>query len=418
VTALWLKYQDPAQCLRRVTQPPHIAGPLWPIYNDTTDNKHIMKNSLLILILGLSICMQKVSCQIDTLNSRYFSSLKTVLLKDENIKEVKFIQEKILQKSGFIQSMYVKYKNDPDRRYWHIGKEFIYNSTNNSLGYRSNVDIKTQVLSDTTFYYTENGVLSGLDIFTIKYDSVVAIKRGNNVMMGILGNYFEKTPNIYKNMEYSCDGDTIIEKTLKYAGDQQFVPDGDVVYYNKQMQVIKKKHFKMGTEIGLTDESRSNIFIDSRDGQRYPTILIDQQIWIAKNLAFKPESGKYWVYNNDNLNVSKFGYIYSFETAKSVCPIGWHLPEKKDYEILIDHYGNNSFNELIPTGSSGFMLIDSPLRFGVNFSPIEGGSVFWTSSEKDKNYAWGFSIDSKNRIISFYDRFRKNSGLSVRCIKD
>jgi hypothetical protein len=28
VTALWLKYQDPARCCRRVTQPPFIAVPL------------------------------------------------------------------------------------------------------------------------------------------------------------------------------------------------------------------------------------------------------------------------------------------------------------------------------------------------------------------------------------------------------
>src|SRR4030042_866637 len=28
VTAFWLKYQDRARMLRRVTQPPHIAGPL------------------------------------------------------------------------------------------------------------------------------------------------------------------------------------------------------------------------------------------------------------------------------------------------------------------------------------------------------------------------------------------------------
>ena len=28
VTALCLKYQDPTRCSRRVTQPPHIAGPL------------------------------------------------------------------------------------------------------------------------------------------------------------------------------------------------------------------------------------------------------------------------------------------------------------------------------------------------------------------------------------------------------
>jgi hypothetical protein len=29
VTAFWLKYQDPARMRRRVTQPPHIAGPLY-----------------------------------------------------------------------------------------------------------------------------------------------------------------------------------------------------------------------------------------------------------------------------------------------------------------------------------------------------------------------------------------------------
>jgi hypothetical protein len=28
VTALWLKYRDRDRMLRRVTQPPHIAGPL------------------------------------------------------------------------------------------------------------------------------------------------------------------------------------------------------------------------------------------------------------------------------------------------------------------------------------------------------------------------------------------------------
>jgi len=28
VTAFWLKYQDRDRMLRRVTQPPHIAGPL------------------------------------------------------------------------------------------------------------------------------------------------------------------------------------------------------------------------------------------------------------------------------------------------------------------------------------------------------------------------------------------------------
>jgi hypothetical protein len=34
VTAFWLKYQDSARMLRRVTQPPHIAGPLAKMCNE------------------------------------------------------------------------------------------------------------------------------------------------------------------------------------------------------------------------------------------------------------------------------------------------------------------------------------------------------------------------------------------------
>jgi hypothetical protein len=50
VTALWLKYLDLARMLRRVTQPPHIAGPLvqmdqakidLPPYHDSFQNDEI-----------------------------------------------------------------------------------------------------------------------------------------------------------------------------------------------------------------------------------------------------------------------------------------------------------------------------------------------------------------------------------------
>ena len=41
VTALWLKYQDPARCLRRVTQPPHIAGPLGVIIKSLVNEENL-----------------------------------------------------------------------------------------------------------------------------------------------------------------------------------------------------------------------------------------------------------------------------------------------------------------------------------------------------------------------------------------
>jgi hypothetical protein len=39
VTALWLKFQDRDRMLRRVTQPPHIAGPLCTIYHVLTSQQ-------------------------------------------------------------------------------------------------------------------------------------------------------------------------------------------------------------------------------------------------------------------------------------------------------------------------------------------------------------------------------------------
>jgi len=47
VTAFWLKYQDPARMLRRVTQPPHIAGPLCGIASPKRQDFNTLENFLL-----------------------------------------------------------------------------------------------------------------------------------------------------------------------------------------------------------------------------------------------------------------------------------------------------------------------------------------------------------------------------------
>jgi len=159
-------------------------------------------------------------------------------------------------------------------------------------------------------------------------------------------------------------------------------------------------------------------FEDKRDGKKYRTIKIGEQVWLAENLAFKPDSGKYWPPENNKGNIERYGYLYNWETAKNVCPSGWRLPEKNDFELLLQNYGKNAYKELKVSGSSGFSIIDCGLKYGVNYTTSEGGTVFWTSTEKNKRNVWGLSVDSRNSIIKFYDTFGKNSGLPIRCIKD
>jgi uncharacterized protein (TIGR02145 family) len=40
----------------------------------------------------------------------------------------------------------------------------------------------------------------------------------------------------------------------------------------------------------------------------------------GRNLAYKPKEGNFWAFNNDSGNVTKYGYLYDWETAKKVAP--------------------------------------------------------------------------------------------------
>ncbi|PKP11438.1 MAG: hypothetical protein CVU09_04000 [Bacteroidetes bacterium HGW-Bacteroidetes-4] len=162
-------------------------------------------------------------------------------------------------------------------------------------------------------------------------------------------------------------------------------------------------------------------FTDSRDGKTYPTVLIGNQMWFAANLAFKPDSGKYWAWNNEERHVAQYGYLYTWEIAKEVCPIGWHLPSKEEFETLLINYDMNenvSYRELHITGSAGYSIIESGLRFGVNFSPTISGTAFWSSTQKKRNKIWGLGVDGLRKSIKLYDTYGMKTGLQIRCVKD
>ena len=167
-------------------------------------------------------------------------------------------------------------------------------------------------------------------------------------------------------------------------------------------------------------------FTDSRDNKRYKIVEIGNQTWMAENLAYKTSSGC-WAYDNDQSNVTKYGYLYNWETAKNVCPTGWHLPTKSEFETLLNNYGNGEDNEddwkanftaLIPSGESGFSASFGGWRLtSGGYSYIGKDGYFWSSSTEDDTYAWRLSMYSRNKKAGMSDS-RKSVGLSARCLQD
>ena len=143
---------------------------------------------------------------------------------------------------------------------------------------------------------------------------------------------------------------------------------------------------------------------------------------MAENLAYKAGSGS-WIYDNNSSNVSKYGYLYNYKTAKNVCPSGYHLPTKAEYETLLDNYGGRNdskanYTALIPSGNSGFSaLFGGWSDSNGDFYGIVKLGYFWSSSTKDEPYAWKLYVYSSDKK-AYMNSSHKSSGFSVRCVQD
>lgn len=166
-----------------------------------------------------------------------------------------------------------------------------------------------------------------------------------------------------------------------------------------------KEREKKG-EIIWTD-NKNGYFIDQRDQHKYTVIKIGNMSWLAENLAYKPCTGNYWSYDNNQSNVSKYGYLYDWETANRIAPAGWHLPTEKEWKELMKENDISAFNALF----SGCRN-----KRG-EFNDANTYAYFWSNTNSIDSYAWYFRFNSQsseanldgNRVCGYSVRLLKNN---------
>ena len=172
---------------------------------------------------------------------------------------------------------------------------------------------------------------------------------------------------------------------------------------------------------------------DSRNDKTYKTVVIGEgesaQEWMAENLNIK-EVNKYgFCYDNQPYYCELYGMLYPWETAQKMCPEGWRLPSKEDFEKLSENMGDSFTEGTRLRSKEGWPHKDGTDNFGFNALPagyklasndfrnLREGAYFWTSSQTEDGQPLSFSLidmfDAES--VSINDR---RYALSIRCLKD
>jgi uncharacterized protein (TIGR02145 family) len=170
-------------------------------------------------------------------------------------------------------------------------------------------------------------------------------------------------------------------------------------------------------------------YTDSRDGKTYKTIKIGEQFWMAENMAYKTGTGC-WAYDNDESNIEKYGYLYTWETANKVCPTGWHLPSPDEWRTLTGFLGGEEVagGKLKESGTTHWRSPNSEATNEKGFTALPGGGrtsagtfvnrgnygSWWTTSQDYTNAGYYRYIRYDNSNVG--DTWGKNAAFSVRCV--
>jgi len=186
--------------------------------------------------------------------------------------------------------------------------------------------------------------------------------------------------------------------------------------------------------LALAAYGQQDAFTDSRDSKKYKSVKIGSQTWMAENLNYEVKGffakgiGK--CYENKDNNCEKYGRLYDWNTAKTACPKGWHLPSKEEWEKLTETVGGEKTEGKHLKAKSGWSKDgNGEDTYGFSALPGSRGKIdgsfaiagkhgsWWSTSDYNNNQAYyRYMYYEDDGAIWYYDD--KSNLFSVRCVQD
>tara|TARA_B110001452_G_scaffold262381_1_gene262342 strand:+ start:47 stop:1237 length:1191 start_codon:yes stop_codon:yes gene_type:complete len=248
---------------------------------------------------------------------------------------------------------------------------------------------------------------------------------GNNILNRLQLSY---SNGDYYDMSYLANKDL-----RKYKGSTKEIEIKKNGTYYREFKLInetiEKRKKNRGLESFYSDSISS--MIDFRDMTVYKTVNINGVIWMAENLSYgNVNEPGIWVYENDISNKSKYGYLYSYNVAKYVCPTGWHLPTTNELKKTFLDNEPKKPDKLIPLSKEYDEYYENLTKYFRTFKNEDynwyyrdyirkpDGSTDWdnysTKKEEitDRDYNAGLNLVPSGRL-DFNDFFNDTGGFST-----
>jgi uncharacterized protein (TIGR02145 family) len=248
-------------------------------------------------------------------------------------------------------------------------------------------------------------------------------------------------------VETWCTGGQVGQTGGWYNGTNQKCENGVIEnkcgngWYNPTTHFCSKSN-SIEPLCGTQEYDITKQFCDSRDKKLYGYIMLGAgtiQTWMAENLnhrGVEPDTvGK--CYSNTNTRCDTYGRLYDWETAKKVCPQGWHLPSDVEWTTLTTFASTEPGKKLkASSGWNGYSAGSDPvISYSGNgsntygFTALPGGNYVSDFTNVGTLGSW-WSATGNNSTTSYYrsmtnrassvDRGSRNNTnlLSIRCLRD